>query len=49
MKILPILMSSLLILATTFKDCNFTQFDFFSHYSLGQQDELNSTFNAVNK
>jgi hypothetical protein len=47
MKLL-LMVSSLLILVASFKECNFTQFDFFSHYSLGRQDELNSTFDAVN-
>ena len=32
-----------------FKDCNFSQFDFISRYSLGKQDELNMTFAIVNK
>lgn len=39
----------ILTLTHSFKDCNFTQFDFFSRYSLGQQDELNRTFEGVNK
>jgi len=32
----------------SFKDCNFTQFDFFNTYSLGKQDELNRTFTVLN-
>lgn len=35
-------------LVVSFKDCNFTQFDFLSTYSLGKQDELNKTFDALN-
>lgn len=30
-----------------FKDCNFTDFRFQSEYNLGQQNELNNTFNAI--
>ena len=46
------LIFSLIICLTTasaFKDCNFSQFDFFSTYSLGKQDELNRTFTLVNQ
>lgn len=48
MKLLLLLIITLLS-AHAFKDCNFTQFDFFSHFSLGQLDELNRTFEGVNK
>lgn len=48
MKLLLLLIITLLN-AHAFKDCNFTQFDFFSHFSLGQLDELNRTFEGVNK
>jgi hypothetical protein len=43
-KVSIILLISLLPFVATFKDCNFSQFDFFSHYSLGRSDELNRTF-----
>lgn len=49
MKLLFLMLLAVLQHALAFKDCNFTQFDFFSHYSLGQQDELNATFTALNK
>lgn len=49
MRLLFLLYLIAIISAKTFKDCNFTQFDFLSHYSLGQQDELNHTFEGVNK
>lgn len=48
MKLILLLIITLLS-ATAFKDCNFTQFDFFSHFSLGQLDELNRTFEGVNQ
>lgn len=31
-----------------FKDCNFTDYRFQNEYSLGRQDELNNTFDAIN-
>ena len=34
--------------AHEFKDCNASQFDFFPHYSLGAQLELNRTFALLN-
>ena len=33
--------------APYFKDCNFTDLRFQSKYSLGKQDELNNTFDAI--
>jgi hypothetical protein len=38
-----------LTITSAFKDCNFSQFDFFSTYSLGKQDELNRTFTLLNQ
>ena len=49
MKLILLLITTLLLSATAFKDCNFTQFDFFNRFSLGQLDELNRTFDGVNK
>lgn len=42
--ILLLLASSAETRNTSFKDCNASQFDFFSAYQLGKQDELNLTF-----
>lgn len=49
MRLLFLLYLIAIIPINAFKDCNFTQFDFLSQYSLGQQDELNHTFEGVNK
>jgi hypothetical protein len=38
MRLVLILLLAAVPFASAFKDCNFTQFDFFSHYSLGQQN-----------
>jgi hypothetical protein len=38
-----------LSLEPKFKDCNASQMDFFSHYALGQQNELNNTFDLMNQ
>lgn len=48
MRTVVISLLALLSLTVSFKDCNFTQFDFFSSYSFGQQDELNNTFTTLN-
>jgi hypothetical protein len=49
MKLVIVLIIIALVPIQTFQDCNFTQFDFFSRFSLGQMDELNRTFEGVNK
>ena len=36
-------------ISSSFKDCNFSQFDFFSEYTLGKQNELNDTFTLLNE
>lgn len=46
--LLPMLATSIRF-APHFKDCNASQLDFFSHYSLGQQNELNHTFALLQK
>jgi hypothetical protein len=46
--LIPILLILGVYAQITFKDCNFTDLRFQSQYNLGQQDELNNTFDAIN-
>ena len=46
MKLILLLIITLLSVPA-FKDCNLARFGFFSHFSLGQLDELNPTFDSV--